>query len=81
MGDYAVMAKKDFLYDSAHSNPEAASPFMCKLEGKRAVMVEELEPNKKMAEGFIKEMTNGTNAMVPVRELYRGPGSWRCVAR
>ena len=72
MGDYAVMAKKDFLYDSAHSNPEAASPFMCKLEGKRAVMVEELEPNKKMAEGFIKEMTNGTNAMVPVRELYRG---------
>lgn len=70
LGDYAVVAKKDFMYDSP-SNGESASPFLCKLEGKRAVLVEEPEPNKKLAEGMIKELTNGTNAVLPVRDLYK----------
>ena len=72
MGDYGVVAKKDFLYDSNNSNAEGATPFMAKLASKRAVLVEELEPNKKLAEGTIKEMTNGTNALLPVRELHKG---------
>lgn len=73
MGDYGVMAKKDFLYDS-QSSAEGASPFMVKLASKRAVIVEELEPSKKLAEGTVKEMTNGTNALINVRDLYKSGG-------
>ena len=70
LGDYAVVPKKEFLYDG-QVNAEAASPNMAKLRAKRAVIVEELEPQKKLAEGLVKEMTNGTNPIFMVRDLYK----------
>jgi len=72
MGEYGMVAKKDFMYDSPSlGGGENASPFMAKLESRRAVLIEELEPSKKLAEGRVKEMTNGTNAMIPVRDMYK----------
>lgn len=70
LGDYAVIPKKEVLYDG-QSNAEAANPNMAKLRGKRAATVEELEPHKKLAEGLVKEITNGTNPVFPVRDLYK----------
>lgn len=72
LGDYGIVAKKDFMYDTNQSSGEGASPFTCKLASKRCVLLEELEPNKKLAEGTVKEWTNGTNAILPVRDLYKG---------
>ena len=70
LGEYAVVPKKEFLYDG-QVNAEAANPNMAKLRAKRAVIVEELEPQKKLAEGMVKEMTNGTNPIFMVRDLYK----------
>ena len=70
LGDYAVTPKKDVLYDG-QVNAEAANPNMAKLRGKRAAIVEELEPHKKLAEGLVKEITNGNNPIFPVRDLYK----------
>lgn len=70
MGDYAIVPKKDFLYDGP-TNAEGASPFMAKLRGKRVAVPEELEPHKKLAEGIVKELTNGTNQIIPVRDLWQ----------
>lgn len=70
MGDYGIVPKKEFLYDGA-TNSEGANPFMARLRGKRVAMPEELEPHKKLAEGLIKELTNGTNQQINVRDLYK----------
>lgn len=70
LGSYALNAKKDFLYDG-HTSAEGASPFLMKLAGKRALICEELEPSKKLAEGTVKELTNGINPIITARNLYK----------
>jgi hypothetical protein len=44
---------------------------MLRLNGKRAVFVEELEPHRKLAEGSIKEWTGNVSATLSVRPLYK----------
>lgn len=80
LGDYAVIPKKEIMYDG-QSNAEAANPNMAKLRGKRAATVEELEPHKKLAEGLIKEITNGTNPVFPVRDLYKSTSMMEVCAK
>lgn len=70
LGSYALNAKKDFLYDG-HTSAEGASPFLMKLAGKRVLVCEELEPSKKLAEGTVKELTNGINPVITARNLYK----------
>jgi len=73
LGTYGVWARKEFLYDNHNGTGENATPFMAALGSKRCVMVEEVEPTKKLAEGNVKEWTSGENALIPVRALYRQP--------
>lgn len=81
MGDYAVWAKKDLLYDGVSKGADAPQPFAVACDGKRAIFVEELEPNKKLAEGSIKEWTSGTVREYPVRDLYKQPRPMRWRAK
>lgn len=70
LGDYGHVAESD-LFMRAKSNPNAASPALMKLRGRRLVVVSETEQNHHLAAALMKNLTGGDK--VTARPLYGAP--------
>lgn len=69
-GDYGHAAESD-LFMQAKSNPNAASPALMRLRGKRFVVVSETEQNHSLAAALMKNLTGGDP--ITARPLYGKP--------
>lgn len=67
LGDYGHVAESD-LFMSAKSNPNAASPALMGLLGKRFVVVSETERDHRLATALMKNLTGGDK--ITARALY-----------
>jgi len=67
VGDYGHAAESD-LFMSAKSNPNAASPALMGLLGKRFVVVSETERDHRLATALMKNLTGGDR--ITARALY-----------
>ncbi len=67
VGDYGHVAESD-LFMSAKSNPNAASPALMGLLGKRFVVVSETERDHRLATALMKNLTGGDR--ITARALY-----------
>lgn len=70
LGDYGHAAESD-LFMSTRSNPNAASPAVFRLRGKRFVVVSETERDHKLATALMKNLTGGDP--ITARPLYGAP--------
>jgi putative DNA primase/helicase len=70
LGDYGHAAESD-LFMQAKSNPNAASPALMGLRGKRLVVVSETERDQKLAVALMKNLTGGD--LITARPLYGKP--------
>lgn len=79
LGDYGDVANKNIFVSEQKTDSSAAAPSVVKLKGKRMVTVDEPKATTFVAQEQLKTYTDGQNAHIAARGLYRDESimSWQ----